>query len=228
MKKLLLPILFWGSLVALFLVLSTSVGLVATGYQFDWQNQRLTRTGLIYLAGSPRNVTVSINGSIVSNRLPVKLPTLFPGEYLVTIDKEGYASWKKTFSLLPGQARTESDILLFLLSPEVATVSDPELIQRVKNNTEASPLIDGNEIRFNNRLVTRVSGELLDAALSPNRSHVFFQVDKEIRVIETDGGNELVLFTIGSAGRSQLIVVDEAKDLIILDGDTVKRLRIRE
>ena len=226
-RRLILTGLFWGSLTVLFLLLSASLGLVAAGYQFDWSSRRLQKTGLLYLAGEPRTATVTINGERVADRLPLRLPTVFPGEYDVVIEKDGYIPWRKTFSIAPGQARAQFSIKLFLREPEVSTVTDPELIQHVKENTDPSPLIVGRELRYNSHLVTRVSGTLLDATLSNDRAHIFFQIDREIRVIELDGTNERLLFTLEAARPAQLIPVEDDRELLLLDGGVVKRLRIR-
>lgn len=226
-NKLWFTVLFWSVAITVFVVLATSISLVTAGYQFDWQTKRLTRTGFLFLSGEPRVAQVTVNGQVVANRLPLRLTSILPGEYDVLVEKDGYTAWRKRFHIEPGEARSESDILLFLAKPEVAEATDPELIEKVKANTDPSPLINGREIRFNNRLVTRVSGELLYAALAPNRRHVFFQVGREIRVIEIDGTNELLLFTLDGTNASQLVVLADANELALLDGPVVKRLRIR-
>jgi hypothetical protein len=227
MRKKLLAIAVWIGLLSVFVILAASVGLVAAGYQIDWQERRLTQTGLLFLSGTPRMSHVFINGKQVADRLPLRLPTVFPGQYHVRIDKQGYASWRKSFTIHAGEARAETGIMLFLASPEVSVVTDPELIERVTNNTSPSQLITGNEIWTHNRLVTRVSGEIHAAVLSPSRSHVFFQVGQEIRVIETDGMNELLLYTLGSNTNAQLVALAAGKELAFLDNGTVKRLRIQ-
>jgi hypothetical protein len=227
MTKKLTPLLFWIILPILFIVLSTSISLVTAGFQFDWQSKRLTQTGLIFLAGSPKKVEVFSNGELIAQRLPVNLSSVAPGEYNVEIKKEGYVTWRKAFYIESGEARSESDIILFWAQPEVSEVTDPQLIESVKINSEPSPLISGQEIRLNNRLVTRVSGTLRSAVLGPDRSHIFFQVDREIRVIEKDGGNETLLFLLGEDAPSQLLLLDEAEELALLDQGVVKRLRIR-
>jgi hypothetical protein len=224
--KRLLPVLFWTTLALSFVILASSVSLVAAGYQFDWKTKRLTQTGLIYLAGEPRQVKVTINGEVAASRLPLRLSTVLPGDYEILIEKEGYVPWRKHFTVQAGEAHTETDLQLFLVKPEIATVSDPATIRKVEENTALSPLINGQEIRLGSRLVTRVSGELGAAAISPNRSHVFFQIGREIRVIEADGTNELLLYTLATDAPSHLIVLEDGQEVVLLDGAEVIRLRV--
>lgn len=207
-------------------MLAGSVSLVAAGYQFDWQTKRLTQTGLLYIAGAPRQVTVTVNDAIVTNRLPFRLASVVPEEYTVQIAKDGYVSWHKRFTIKAGEARTETNVQLYLAKPEVAEVTDPALIKRVMSNTAQSPLINGQEIRLGNTLVTRVSGQLAAAQLSPDRGHVFFQVGREVRVIEKDGTNELLLYTLATEDPCQLVVLSDGKEIALLDGGAVKRLRV--
>jgi len=226
LPKRILPILFWITLILSFTILAGSVTLVAAGYQFDWQTKRLTQTGLVYLAGEPRQVSITVNGEIAGSRLPLRLAAVLPGEYDIVIEKEGYVPWRKLFTIEAGEAHTETDIRLFLIRPEVAAVSDPELVRKVQENTSPSSLIAGQEIRLGNRLVTRVSGELRATVATPDRSHVFFQIGKEIRVIEADGGNELLLYTLQADAPSYLIVQEDGEEVVLLDGGEVIRLRV--
>jgi len=220
------PVLFWTILVTLFVIIASSVSLVAAGYQFDWKTRRLTQTSLIFLSGRPRDAQVSINGQWVANRLPLRLSSVVPGTYDVVVEKEGYIPWRKTFSLDAGAARAETDIRLFLTRVEVSDVTDPELIQTVTENTSPSPLISDHELRVGSRLVTRVSGELKSAAASPDRSHIFFQVGRDVRVVEADGTNELLLFTLSAEESSNLLVLADGTELVLLDGTVVRRLRV--
>lgn len=221
-----MTVLLWLFLITVFFFTATAVALMAAGYQVDWQNKRFIRTALLHLNGLPKPARIFVNNEFAAERFPVRLTDLPPGEYEVRVEKEGYVPWHKRFTLEPGEARSESDIRLFLIQPEVSVVTDPELINGVKNNRRPSLLIDGREIRSGSRLVTRVSGELKTAVLSPRRSHIYFQVGREIRVIETDGTNELLLFSLETDAASQLMVLADGKEIVFLDNEVVKRLRV--
>ena len=65
------------------------------------------------------------------------------------------------------------------------------------------------------------------AAITSNRSHIFFQVDREIRVVELEGTNEVLLFTLSSSANSKLLVLDDGQEIALDDGGIIKRLRVR-
>lgn len=226
-KRILLPILFWIALTTTFVILSASVALTASGYQFDWDNKTLTRTGLLYLAGNPKSVTVEVNRKIVSDRLPLRLPTVLPGEYRINISKPGYVTWSKTFSIEPGEARAETEITLFLEEPEISTVTDPEMIEKVKIPHAISSLINEREIIYRDNIVTRVSTTIQDAALGSDRAHIFFQNDRVIKVIEIDGSNETSLYEMQNDNISNLLIANGGKEILLLDGVEVRRSRVR-
>ncbi len=226
MREKIIVTILWVFLIIVFCVLAGSVSLVMAGYRLDWQTKRLTQTGLLYIAGSPRQAQVAINGAQVADKLPLRLSAVVPGEYRVVISKEGFIAWHKSFTIKPGEARTETDVRLFYIRPEVSDVTDPALIERVQSNTSLSPLINGQEIRIGASLVTRVSGELKSAALSLDRGHIYFQIGREVRVIEKDGTNELLLFTLSTDEPSQIIALAQDKEIALLDHGVVRRLRI--
>lgn len=226
-KRFIRTTLFWALATLAFIGLSLSATLVAAGYKFDTVTFTLQRTGLLYLSGQPRAVTITVNGNTLGGGLPLKLSSLLPGDYDVEIAKDGYQTWAKSYRLGPGEARVETSIRLFLTEPERSVVTDPEVVKRVQNNTAASSLLHDKEISYQNELVTRVSGELKAAVLAADRGHVFFQVDKELRVIEIDGQNEEVLMHLADSAPSHLMLGENDKELLLLDGGQVVRLKVR-
>ena len=87
----------WISLLILvFLVMGTTLAILyAKGYRFNFLSGKPTvsKTGLLVTTSIPDGAAVFVNGALktaTNNTLD-----LAPGQYTITISKDGYFSWKK-------------------------------------------------------------------------------------------------------------------------------------
>lgn len=80
--------------VALFLVIAPLVILFLSGTRYDFENNRFVKTGIITARTSPRGAELYINGEL-ADTTPSTIRFLEPGDYDITIQKQGYFPWSK-------------------------------------------------------------------------------------------------------------------------------------
>lgn len=137
--KLVLKVIIYigGILVAIYLIL------IASGYKFDKGQKKFVQTGAIHLSSNIRDdLNVYLNGKLRSKKTPLKIKYLLPGNYNVSIVKDGYKKWEKTLEVKPGLVSTETDIILFF-----DEVSGRE-INQIEGAIGFTLSKSGNEITF--------------------------------------------------------------------------------
>ena len=87
----------------LFFILAPAVLLYTAGYGYDWQNNRLTRTGVISIDIEPEDATVEVNGVVMTDRMPLRLANRRPGSYHIKIYKDEYKTWERDVALFSGE-----------------------------------------------------------------------------------------------------------------------------
>lgn len=124
-------ILFYIFILA-FLVITPLTILYAQGYriQLSWPpkwDQALQKTGMLSLETAPAGAKVYIDGEPQTSladkffsdpenshiRTPAQIKYLLPGEYQVTLEKDGYWEWEKRMEVKPGKQTKAENITLF-------------------------------------------------------------------------------------------------------------------
>ncbi len=203
--------------------------LKANGYQLNWRYWKLIKTGMIVLDGDPQDVSIKINQKYLEG-LPLRMANVSPGSYEIIVSKDGYHSWQKNFEVPAGKAVTATDIVLFIQlakdTPTPANLDAQQVLSEYQNRAESIE-IKGSEIYWRGNLVTRFASPVLAAAMYPDNQHLVFQQDNEIRVIELDGTNNILLFSLQSSEPSAISFRDNGRTLIFLDGGQIKAKTIR-
>ncbi|MFH1326304.1 MAG: PEGA domain-containing protein [Candidatus Falkowbacteria bacterium] len=140
-QRRLLYILFIGA----FLTLAPAISFYAAGYDFNFQNGQVRRTGILIIETKPKDATVNLGNKKKYNWLydffygdgelktPLKLRNLLPDEYDIILSKEGYFNYQRKLKIESGQTMFLEDILLF-------KESYPELVSSDSINAiKASP-----------------------------------------------------------------------------------------
>ncbi len=116
-------------IVAFFILLvAGAVILFARGYRFNLRTKSLKSQGIFVANSSPTSAQIYINDKfygLTSNNI-----YLFPGRYIVTIRKEGYSPWQKTFTI-KGEVVSRSDAQLFSTNPSLSPLSNRGVINPV-------------------------------------------------------------------------------------------------
>lgn len=116
--------------VFIFIVLTTFFSLYAAGYRFSISSiirgeALIQRTGILVLDSKPRGAEISLwrqfrglffDDNILRNKnikTPYKIKNLLPGEYILSLELDGYWSWEKKINIYSGQSTYIEDIILF-------------------------------------------------------------------------------------------------------------------
>lgn len=192
--------IFWIVLVSSFLFFASLLILVANGYHLNMKSYSLEKTGILILAGPTDALTVNLNGKERTGNLTFKYSQLFPGSYRVVAKKDGYNTWEKTYQINGGQAVVVNNLILFLSLPKITDMgSDIRTISNINNdhkNQSSNCVIKNNELWYNDSLVTRFSQPLVSAIYDSNIEHFYVQSGKEIRVLDKDGRNDILLIKL--------------------------------
>ncbi len=99
-KKARYLLLVFGFLV--FIVLAPMIVMYATGLRYDTASGRFTPTGLIAIRTDPRSASITVNGKPrLKSAGDIKF--LEPGEYEISIKRDGYFEWSKRLQVKENQ-----------------------------------------------------------------------------------------------------------------------------
>ncbi len=99
-----------------FLIFAPLAVLYVTGYKYDNESKSFVRTGILAVRANPSSVSVSLNGEL-KRKNDGNIKFLDPGEYAITLAKDGYQSWTKRLLIQANQVTwanpSPADIFLF-------------------------------------------------------------------------------------------------------------------
>jgi len=149
--------------ILLFFLITPPILIYANGYRFNWHSWKLERTGLLEIKSEPSNASVNINelkawwGKPKKIVTPVKLKSLRPGNYNVSLSLPNYYEWHKTLSVWPAQTTIVKDIRLF-------KESKPQLLATITPSTTlTSATLDNHQLNLATKnLTTTTISALID------------------------------------------------------------------
>ena len=98
----------------IFILILIAVIAYARGYRFNFQEGKVTSTGILSVNSSPNAAKVYINGEL-KGATDINL-TLPYGTYTVEVKKDGYTDWRKEVNL-KGEIVMSMDAHLFSKNP---------------------------------------------------------------------------------------------------------------
>ena len=182
------------------------------------------------LSGEPRWAKVRMNLQTLRGTLPVKISNLIEGDYEITVLSDNYQEWQKVIHVESGQTSNYPNILLFFQEPKEALVDEGLTLESFKkeaNNLRQGVRIINSELYWQDQLVSRFSQEILTAYIYPDRKHLLFQVKDEMRIIDLDGSNNLLLFRLSSSAPTLVTFRENGAIVIFLEGEKIFARRIR-
>jgi len=177
-------IIFFWSLVALFLIVATIVVLGARGFRFDFNRSVFVHSGLLSLKGNPAEFEVYLDGKLKTsgiNRInnSINIQGLFPKEYDLTIKADGFQDWSKKVRIHSGKA-TEFWNLLLIRNEYARKEYSVENLNRFfispKNSRVASTenLENGTKIK-----ITNIQDDALEKEFSISEGTFDAEIRKE-------------------------------------------------
>lgn len=109
------------------IIISIAAGIIllARGYRLNIRTKTLSSQGILIANASPSNAQIYINSKfygVTSDNI-----YLHPGRYEVVLKKEGYNSWKKTFTI-KGEVVSRTDAQLFSTNPSLTPLTHSGII----------------------------------------------------------------------------------------------------
>ncbi len=100
----------------------------ARGYRFNFEEGKVTSTGILSINSSPRAAKVFVNGELMgATDLNLTLPY---GQYIVEVKKDGYSTWKKQVAL-QGEIVMSLDARLFSKNPSLTPLTNLGIVKAI-------------------------------------------------------------------------------------------------
>lgn len=200
------------------------------GLTIDWKNFKLYKTGTIYLSLSNiLDCNIYLDDKLVATQLPATFSRLAPDYYLVSIKKSGFVHWSKSFNVEQAKVSAWDDILLFKdkIRSNPATEKEAKRLTAIQNEPiEETIKINKNELLVENILVTRFSEDIVNAVWHPDGSHIVFQIQNRINIIEIDGKNQTELVQLNHSEKALFRLLEKGRVLLYKDGDQIFTARL--
>lgn len=156
----------FNTFVVIFVIATVFLSLYASGYKFNFKrpidfNRVLVRTGMIDIETEPKDASIYLNGKLQPTpsfdlfkkehlKTPAKIRNIIPGEYNISLEKEGYWPYQEKIYVHSGQTTILENINLY-------KSSNPSL-----------------------KAITKESSDKENIIISPNNNYIFLKDSKEI------------------------------------------------
>jgi len=182
--------------VLIFIILTTFTLYWANGLKFDPTNRTFAQTSVVSVETELENIEILLNGKKVASEAPYQVRNLSPGRYELSVTKDGYHPYQRTFTLGAGEVGIAEDIDLIAIKPLVTDL--PESARFI------SPT------KFSNRIVLQ-GGDLIDGtefitrfSIVPVQVHRFssfylYQQGKNFHVFVPDTNQDFVVYSASAA-----------------------------
>lgn len=175
--------LFYG-LIALFLIIGTTVILYSEGWRLNLQTRQISKIGAIYVRSYPEGAAIFVNGKPVENKSGFLSPgtlisDLFPATYAIKLTASGYDAWHENVAVEPSLV---AQLKYAVLVPQDATSSASGTVQRffaTQEFTITQNLVEA--IAVNGKSVAR--GTLMDAT-TDNHAFLFEANQNDLRLYD--------------------------------------------
>ncbi len=111
-----------------------SILLYSSGYRINFENFSIEPAGALVISSLPKDAILTISEKNISKTAPSIISRLQPGEYTVSITKDGYTTWQDTVSIQGRRSTIVGTVLIFKTTPETNIITEypsqtyPELI----------------------------------------------------------------------------------------------------
>ncbi len=112
-----------------FAVLAPAIVLYTAGFRLNIKNNTVQRTGVISVATNPRGATIFLGSQRIRQTSPHLIKRAAPGEYTITLSKDGFHSWTNQIEVVQGVTTHVSGVTLLQEStPEQTLLKKIELL----------------------------------------------------------------------------------------------------
>ncbi|HRF28671.1 MAG TPA: PEGA domain-containing protein [Candidatus Saccharibacteria bacterium] len=168
----------YTAMTAAVIVLVTIAVLLVLGYRFNRLSNTIEQGGLVQFISRPSGATITLGSATLAAQTPDKV-TANPGNYNVTMAKDGYQSWTKNVTvksaevlwlnyaqLVPNDIKT-SDVASFASLVQAVASPDGRYFALIKNAAKPELyILDTRSSSFEQKRITLPAGELTTSSAS--------------------------------------------------------------
>lgn len=217
--------------VTAFSVTSVVAMVWVNGLKFDPVTRNFELTTIVAVEDSVSEAEIYLNGELVSKRAPFEQRSLSAGNYTLSIKKEGYHEFTKTFQLRSGELGLVKDgeLVLIATRPKVEIISSPPPLPRFFTTEESGLTVTNGELFDGTNLVTRFSGEPLSVRrykkgfvyLTASEVRFFSPVNNQDELLYARAESDLVALAVTNGA-----IVVGTKEIITETGSDITFITI--
>jgi hypothetical protein len=182
--------------IVVFLLITPIVILYTIGYRYNFQTNKIQKTGILILKSNPSGAKVYLNEKLRTEVTPARIANLLPDDYTIKIERENFYPWQKTLPVESSLTTFAENITLFekTLPAEVAETNS-ELFSLAPNK-EKIIYLDAKE----------TGGEVWLLNFRNNKSNLIYRISEEKSTIvnlEWSNDNQKILITVDFSDTTQ-------------------------
>lgn len=153
------------------------------GLSYDRATGSFEQTAVIAIEEKLKDVTVSLNGRVVDDQLPLQERGLLPGLYEIEISRDGFRPFIKNVVLQAGEVEIIKNVVLIADQPLLTDLPADYRFITIGNFSAGLTLI-GGELRDGAKFITRFAVEPLKVY---RLNHIYlYQLGKQIRTFDPE------------------------------------------
>lgn len=182
-------------MIAVFLIITPVLLFYASGWRYDTETKSLEKVGAITIETEPDGASVFLDEKLLNKKTPLDLNSLLPGQYRLTITKEGYFDWSKTIQVESTKLIRIPPIHLLKLQPNIQPLLDNSFTI-IKQSPDKAKIAT-----FRNNLIEIInlkSGEVLFNSIVNNKINDFLWSANSKKIIAQSETNSFLLIDLSS------------------------------
>ncbi len=202
---------------SIFIVGAPLLVLYTAGYRLNLTNLRVQQTGVIAISSTPRGASVFLDGVDTGAKTPYVLQRLSPGNYTVTLVRDGYRPWEQRVDVRSGETTYITTTLFADAQPELLF----ETIAIDVTGDQSGRFVDlllpfdektGTQMVLRYDTVTHVSRVLatLDRGMTATYQTLRLSTDESVLVLENE--TETVGINVATGDMLEGDTLDAATD----------------
>lgn len=232
----LMPKILLGQLLFALMITVISLGVIfyAQGIRFDYKNLAIIRTGVLVVDFLPKDATVLINEEEMETGRGTLVENLVPNTYFLSVSKSGFNPYTRRLKIEPESVNVFKNIILFRSEVDISILDDEKSISNLNSPLNDLATRDQDDLSYNDyeiwikdALVTRFSKKIDNAIWYSDYYHIIYQQGNEIRVIESDGYGDALLFRLEQETPTRMAVGKRGQEIYFIDNDVYKVAEIR-
>lgn len=133
-------------LIGFFLVSAPLVVLYTMGFRYNWNKNKIEKTGILRVESRPSNADIFLDGHETMRTTPTSFFRLLPEDYHVRIEKEGFLPWEKTLAVRSEKTTFAKVITLFQdVLPRLTIEGDIGMVRFSPDGSRIAMLVDNND-----------------------------------------------------------------------------------